>query len=128
MSSLARSVGVSRGHRNARLAERQPGSPLEAMLALHIRGERLPAPVREFQFHPTRKWRFDFAWPDVRLAVEVDGEVHRIKSRFHADLQKHASATLMGWTVLRVGGHQVRAGVAVQWVREALKMRGVPCE
>lgn len=87
----------------------------------------MPAPLREYRFHPTRKWRFDFAWPDQHLAVEVDGEVHRIKSRFHADIQKHAIATLMGWTVLRVGGQQVRNGAAVKWVREVLEQRGATC-
>ena len=28
---------------------------------------------REYKFHKTRKWRFDFAYPDIQLAVEIDG-------------------------------------------------------
>ena len=35
----------------------------------------LPAPVPEFRFHPERKWRFDFAWPEHKIAVEQEGGV-----------------------------------------------------
>jgi len=36
-----------------------------------------PEPVREYRFHPKRKWRFDFAWPDCQVAVEIEGGVWR---------------------------------------------------
>ncbi|MGI0119640.1 hypothetical protein [Zooshikella sp. RANM57] len=48
-------------------------SKLEATLELHIRGMKLPKPETEYIFHPSRCWRFDFAWPDRKLAVEVEG-------------------------------------------------------
>jgi len=48
-------------------------SELEATLAMHIRVNGLPEPEREYRFHPRRKWRFDAAWPDAKLAVEVEG-------------------------------------------------------
>ena len=28
---------------------------------------------REFPFHPTREWRFDFAIPQAHVAIEVEG-------------------------------------------------------
>lgn len=77
-------------------------------------------PTPQFQPFPERRFRVDFAWPDRRVIVEVDGEVHRIKARFHADIEKHALLVLAGWTVLRVGGREVRSGQAVQWVRQVL--------
>jgi very-short-patch-repair endonuclease len=92
-------------------------SPLEALLAVHIRADKLPEPKRQAQLNPERKWRIDFAWPDMRVAVEVDGEVHRIKERFHADIEKHAWLTLNGWTLLRVGGREVRSGKAIEWIK-----------
>lgn len=95
-------------------------SHLEETLALHIKAEKLPAPVREFVFAPPRRWRIDFAWPELRLAVEVDGEAHRIKGRFHADFEKHAQLALDGWTLLRVGGREVRSGQAVGWLKRLL--------
>src|SRR5690606_39740371 len=51
-------------------------SALEDALALHIRAHKLPEPVREYRFHPERRWRFDFAWPDLRVAAEVEGGIH----------------------------------------------------
>jgi very-short-patch-repair endonuclease len=90
------------------------------MLALHIKADKLPEPVREFEFHPLRGWRFDFAWPAIKFAVEVDGEVHRIKERFHADIEKRAVALLNGWDVLHVGGREVRSGQAIAWLKALL--------
>ncbi len=39
------------------------------------KAKRLPIPVAEYRFHPTRKWRMDWAWPDQRVALEIDGGV-----------------------------------------------------
>ena len=30
---------------------------------------------REYRFHPTREWRFDFAIPAAHVAIEVEGGV-----------------------------------------------------
>jgi very-short-patch-repair endonuclease len=48
-------------------------SAAEDALAWQLRAARLPDPVREHQFAPPRRFRWDFAWPDHRVAVEVDG-------------------------------------------------------
>lgn len=47
----------------------------EEAFALHCHAEGLHT-EREYVFHPKRKWRFDFAWPHIKLAVEVEGGVH----------------------------------------------------
>jgi DNA-binding CsgD family transcriptional regulator len=39
-------------------------------------GSDLPKPVEEYKFHPKRKWRIDRAWPDHKLAVEIEGGAH----------------------------------------------------
>lgn len=100
-------------------------SALEEALAGQIRLARLPAPVREYRFHPTRRWRFDFAWPRERVAVEIDGGIwtggrHTRGRGFIADCEKHAEAQLAGWTVLRVADRHVRNGMALDWVTSAL--------
>lgn len=44
------------------------------------RGNGLPNPVHEFEFHPERKWRADWAWPDPDgggVLLEIDGGGHR---------------------------------------------------
>ena len=48
----------------------------ELAFALQIRALQLPSPEREYRFHPSKMWRFDFAWPAFRVAVEIDGGIH----------------------------------------------------
>ena len=62
--------------------------------------------VKEYKFHPTRKWRFDFAIPEHKIALEVEGGVwtggrHTSSTGFLKDMEKYNTATLMGWKVLR---------------------------
>jgi very-short-patch-repair endonuclease len=62
--------------------------------------------IEEFKFHPMRKWRFDFAWPEKRVAVEIEGGVwtrgrHTRGSGYIGDMEKYNSAVEMGWRVLR---------------------------
>lgn len=60
-------------------------------------------PVREHRFHPTRRWRFDFAWPDAKVAVEMEGGAFTggRHNRGNADIEKYNAAVLLGWRVLR---------------------------
>lgn len=46
-------------------------------------GGLLDGAEQEYQFDAVRGWRFDFAWPALRIAAEVDGGNHmaRINSR-----------------------------------------------
>ena len=67
----------------------------------------LPKFETEHQFHPMRKWRFDYAWPYAQLALEIDGGSggygrHSRPGGMRADHSKINTATLMGWRVLRV--------------------------
>ncbi len=62
--------------------------------------------VKEYHFHDKRRWRFDYALPKFRIAVEVEGGVwtngrHTRASGFLKDMEKYNTATTMGWRVLR---------------------------
>jgi very-short-patch-repair endonuclease len=101
-------------------------SDLEATLALHIRACGLPEPTREFRFHPRRRWRFDFAYPVERLAVEVEGGTwtggrHSRGEGFESDCHKYNAAALAGWRVLRFTAAMVEDGTAVRQIEEALR-------
>ena len=101
-------------------------SQLENDLFAQIRSVRLPEPVREHRFHPVRKWRFDFAWPGYMLAVEIEGGVfvtgrHSRGLGMLADMEKAATAMMMGWRVLRVGGKHVKSGAALGWIAALLE-------
>ena len=63
-------------------------------------------PEREYRFHPDRKWRFDLAWPDNRLAVEIEGLTrsggrHQRMAGYTHDCEKYREAAKAGWRVLR---------------------------
>ncbi len=113
-------------------------SKLEEALMLHIRALKLPEPAREYRFGAMhvgmgkgikdrlraaglRDWRFDFAWPDLRLAVEVEGGGwtggrHTRGAGFAADLEKYDAAMRLGWTVYRCAGELIKSGRAVETI------------
>lgn len=78
----------------------------------------------EYEFHPERRWKVDYAWPTERLAVEVEGPVHRTKGRFSNDLDKYNSLALRGWTLLRFDTRRIATGKAVETIRAALAAGG----
>jgi hypothetical protein len=83
--------------------------------------EWLPEPEEEYEFHPVRKWRFDFAWPGPddswKIAVEVEGGKwtkgrHQRPQGFEDDMEKYNTAVNMGWRVFRFTGDMVQDGRA----------------
>lgn len=98
---------------------------LTSILLAEIRQYGLPAPELEVRFHPVRKWRFDLAWRDKMVAMEVDGAVytngrHTRGLGFEADCEKTNEAQLMGWKVLRYSTGQVRDGMPLNDLKRAL--------
>jgi very-short-patch-repair endonuclease len=82
---------------------------LDAELKLMVRAKLLPAYVREFGFTiegRKKPWRADFAWPEYKLMVEVDGgefvqgRHNRGGPRYQDDLRKGNRAAILGYTVL----------------------------
>jgi very-short-patch-repair endonuclease len=107
----------------ARKAKREH---LELTLLQGIRGDSLPEPEREYRFHDSRKWRFDFAWPDQMLAVEIEGGQwirgrHNRPKGLEQDAEKYNAAMIDGWTVIRVTTSMVHDGRALDAVRAALQ-------
>lgn len=73
---------------------------------LACRAAGLAEPVAEFRFAPPRRFRFDFAWPDRKLALEVEGGVwtrgrHTRPAGFLRDVEKYNLAASLGWRVFR---------------------------
>jgi hypothetical protein len=89
---------------------------------------KLPEPVPEFTFHPTRKWRADYCWPAHMLMLEVEGGLwtngrHSRGSGAIADLEKYSEAAIMGYRVLYCTPEQLHNGVALDRVIRALTDR-----
>lgn len=95
-------------------------------LAFQCKGIGLPEPVREFRFSPLRRWRFDLAFPDRKIAVEIDGGIwtqgrHSRGTGYAADCEKLARAAILGWRVLRFPVAWVKSGRAIGYLEEVLK-------
>lgn len=63
-------------------------------------------PVKEHVFHSHRKWRFDYAFPEHKVALEVEGGVwtggrHTSSRGFLGDMEKYNAAACLGWRLLR---------------------------
>jgi very-short-patch-repair endonuclease len=100
-------------------------SPIEELFNVQARALKLPAPTREYTFHPTRKWRIDFAWPEMRLAVEIEGGIwtqgrHTRGAGVRADMEKYNALACLGWTLLRFDGGAVKSGTAIKQVVQFL--------
>lgn len=100
-------------------------SDLEETLAFQIRATGLPEPVREYRFAPPRRWRVDFAWPNVALLVEVEGGHwtggrHTRGAGFDKDCEKYNEAGLLAWRLIRVTSTHIKSGQAVEWIKRAL--------
>ena len=127
---LASASGV-RGKRMARavLAVANPlaGSPMESVLRWLIHEAGLPAPVLQ---HVVRDHeggflgQVDLAWPDRRVLVEFDGNVHRDRRVFVDDLRRQNGLVLAGWTVLRFTSADVlgRPDEVIAAIRAALDL------
>lgn len=81
-----------------------PSSATKPLVGL-CRAAGLSEPVTEHRFHPLRRWRFDYAWPDRRIALEVEGGLwiqgrHSRGKGAVADLEKYSEAAIAGWRIL----------------------------
>ena len=64
--------------------------------------------IRELKFSKKRKFRFDFAIPDMKIAIECEGGIFMGKYARHTnpmgyarDTTKYNLASLEGWKLLR---------------------------
>ena len=69
--------------------------------------------IQQYRFHPTRRWRLDFADVDSLVAVEIDGGefangAHNRGVRMANDYEKRNAAIEMGFVVFQLTGGMVR--------------------
>lgn len=81
--------------------------------------------VKEHKFHPTRRWRFDYAIPEHKIALEVEGGVwtqgrHTRPQGFLGDIEKYNTATLMGWRVFRTTPDDLYTGATLKMLKQAI--------
>jgi len=98
---------------------------LERAFLTQLRQLSLPEPVNEWPFHPVRKWKFDFAWPELLIAVECEGGTYRGGRHtrgegYHKDLDKYNEATRFGWKVYRFDSKHIISGEAAFYMEKIL--------
>ena len=101
-------------------------SRMEAEFAFMLREEKAPPWVLEYEFDPSRRWRFDFAWPLFKVAVELQGGTfnrgrHVRPGGYAGDCEKLNAAQQQGWIVLWFTD---AAFTAVNVVLDSLRIRG----
>ena len=85
-------------------------------------------PEKEYQFHPTRKWRIDYFFPKHKIAVEYEGmsynggkSRHTTISGFTGDAEKYNEMALMGILLLRFNAGMINKGKALAQIERAFK-------
>lgn len=84
--------------------------------------QEYPGYEPEYRFHPERRWKFDHAWPHVKIALEIEGGAwingrHTRGAGYIRDMEKYSEAAILGWRILRVTPQQVKNGQALELVR-----------
>jgi hypothetical protein len=87
--------------------------------------------------NPARKMQVDFAWTDIRLAVEIQGGTHMNGAHvepwgYKADREKSNEAQLRDWMILEFTADHIngkKSGTyALETTRRALQKLGVYCD
>lgn len=86
-------------------------SPLEVRLGRLLRTSNLPSPRIQHEVVANGRVvaRCDYAYPDVRLAIEADGYAfHSGKVSWQRDLSRRSSLAALGWRVIHVTDDDLR--------------------
>jgi very-short-patch-repair endonuclease len=103
-------------------------SKAEECLAAALEEQALPGwdLTREYPFDKGRRWKFDFAFPSQRLAIEVDGRYHRTFKGQRNDSEKFNEAVRQGWRVLRLPADRATPPKAKEFVALILEVLCCP--
>jgi hypothetical protein len=118
--------GSGRARRVLPVADPRAESPMESVLRWLVHEAGLPAPVPQHRIHDADGRflaRVDLAWPDRRVLVEFDGDVHRDRGVFVRDLRRQNALVAEGWTLLRFTSADVLGtpDAVVTGIRRALR-------
>lgn len=108
-----------------RTATKTPPAPSWDLFTTLVKSELRADCVKEFRFHPKRKWRFDYALPEYKIAVEVEGGVwsggrHISPKGFLGDIEKYNAAALMGWRLFRVTPDTLTSNFTISLLKQAI--------
>lgn len=64
-----------------------------------------PMPVRQYA---VEQWKIDFALPDARILIEIEGFKHRLAGKYHSDIWKYNTLAADGFIVFRTTAKMLR--------------------
>ncbi|HET7530021.1 MAG TPA: type IV toxin-antitoxin system AbiEi family antitoxin domain-containing protein [Mycobacteriales bacterium] len=116
----------------ATLVDPQSGSVLESLARVLLWRHQLVPPRSQHAFRdPATNWfgRLDFAWPDLKVALECDGyEFHTERGPFQRDRRRWSALTRNGWHLGVVTWFDVTRDpdYVVRLVRDLLALESPP--
>jgi hypothetical protein len=99
--------------------------PLPPVFRAVLEAHGLPLPVAEWKFHPTRKWRWDWAWVDAKVALEQQGGLwsfgrHSRPEGQLSDFEKFSEGAALGWRLILVQPKDLCSPRTLEWIRQCL--------
>lgn len=84
--------------------------------------------LTEYRFDKIRRWRFDLAWPALKVAFEKEGGVytggrHTRGKGYESDCAKYNAAAIQGWLLIRATVDMIESGLALGQLLQALRSR-----
>ncbi|MHB8244539.1 MAG: DUF559 domain-containing protein [Acidimicrobiales bacterium] len=108
-----RGIVAVRSALGAWVGDGKPESHAETEVTRWLVARRLGPHVRQHVVRGERAVRLDFAWPEHRIALEVDGfRYHDGPRQFREDRARSNWLAAQGWIVLRTTVAEVRSGGA----------------
>lgn len=88
-----------------------------------LKNAKLNEPEKEFKFNAKRRWRFDFAYPGLKIAIEIEGGIYskgrHIRGKgFENDCEKYNTATSDGWHILRIPSHRLHEQETIELIKK----------
>jgi hypothetical protein len=96
--------------------------------------------VEEYHFHQRRKWRFDFAFPQYKLGIEIHGGTYVPRSKRdsaggyvnqpgahsrgahqRSDFEKWSEAAILGWFILHGDTKDVTKQALIEKIQRSLR-------
>ena len=125
---MSNSKTITRTKKSRQAADKPP---LRDVFTVICKTDLNVACEKEFKFHPVRKWRFDYAIPEHKIALEVEGGVwtggrHTSPKGFLGDIEKYNTATLMGWRVFRTTPDELYRKKTIDLIKTAISGTSTP--
>lgn len=119
-----RGRGAARARAVLPVADARAESPMESVLRWLLHAAGVPRPELQHVIRTEAgDFRADLAWPERKLLVEFDGDLHRQRGVFVNDLRRQNALVAAGWTILRFSSADV-LGRPDRVVAEVLRALG----